>query len=98
MEFFSWTFWTSRVLCTWMKTLFAVSYTPIHLVSINGFLDLLIVNFLDLLIIRSPRDLSCAIVYVHTLSEYANIDMICMPHVHSKVSITAELGTINSQF
>jgi hypothetical protein len=30
--------------------------------------------------------------------EYAGIDMICIPHIHSNISVTAKLGVINSQF
>jgi hypothetical protein len=30
--------------------------------------------------------------------EYAGIEMIRMPHVHSNISMTAKLGVINSQF
>jgi hypothetical protein len=30
--------------------------------------------------------------------EYAGIEMIRMPHVHSNISITVKLGLINSQF
>ncbi len=30
--------------------------------------------------------------------EYAGIEIIRMPHVHSNISMTAKLGVINSQF
>jgi hypothetical protein len=30
--------------------------------------------------------------------EYAGIEMIRMPHVHSNISMTAKLGVLNSQF
>jgi hypothetical protein len=34
----------------------------------------------------------------HSQPEYAGIDMICIPHVHSNIYVTAKLGVINSQF
>jgi hypothetical protein len=33
-----------------------------------------------------------------TRPEYAGIEMIRMPHVHSNISIILKLGVINSQF
>jgi hypothetical protein len=47
---------------------------------------------------RSPQGISCDIFDKCSQPEYAGIDMICMSHVHSNISITAKLGVINSQF
>jgi superfamily II DNA/RNA helicase len=42
--------------------------------------------------------LSCDIFDKRSQLEYAGIEMIRMPHVHSNISMTAKLGVINSQF
>jgi hypothetical protein len=42
--------------------------------------------------------LSCDIFDKHSQPEYAGIEMIGMPHVHSNILMTAKLGVINSQF
>jgi hypothetical protein len=55
-------------------------------------------NFLDLVVRQSPQDLSSDIVDKHFQPEYAGIEMIRMPHVHSNISMTLKLGVINSQF
>jgi hypothetical protein len=55
-------------------------------------------NFLDLAVRRSPRGLSCDIFDKSSQPEYAGIEMIRMPDVHSNISITVKLGVINSQF
>jgi hypothetical protein len=55
-------------------------------------------NFLDLTVSQSPQGLSCDIFDKRSQPEYAGIDMIRMPHVHSNISMTAKLGVINSQF
>jgi hypothetical protein len=63
-------------------------------------------NFLDLAVRQSPQGLSCDIFDKRSQPEYAGIEMIRMPHVHSSismtaklgVSMTAKLGVINSQF
>ncbi len=47
---------------------------------------------------QSPQGLSCDIFDKRSQPEYAGIEMIRMPHVHSNVSMTAKLGVINSQF
>ncbi len=47
---------------------------------------------------QSPRGLSCDIVDKHSQPEYSGIEMIRMPCVHSNISMTVELGVINSQF
>jgi hypothetical protein len=44
------------------------------------------------------QGLSCDIFDKCSQPEYAGIDMIRMPHVHSNISMTAKLGVINSQF
>jgi hypothetical protein len=54
-------------------------------------------NFLDLAVRRSPQALSCDIFDKCSQPEYAGIEMIRMPHVHSSISITVKLGVINSQ-
>jgi hypothetical protein len=41
---------------------------------------------------------SCDIFDKCSQPEYAGIEMIRMPHVHSNISITAKLGVINNQF
>jgi hypothetical protein len=41
---------------------------------------------------------SCDIFEKCSQPEYAGIEMIRMPHVHSNISITAKLGVINNQF
>jgi hypothetical protein len=55
-------------------------------------------NFLDLAVRWSPQGLSCAIFDKPSQPEYAGIEMIRMPDVHSNISITVKLGVINSQF
>ncbi len=55
-------------------------------------------NFLDLTVRQSPQGFSCAIFDKCSQPEYAGIEMIRMPHVHSNISMTAKLGVINSQF
>jgi hypothetical protein len=53
-------------------------------------------NFLDLAVRQSPQGLSCEIFDKHSQPEYAGIEMIRMSHVLSNISMTAELGVINS--
>ncbi len=55
-------------------------------------------NFLALAVNQSPQGISCDIFDKRSQLEYASIEMIRMPHVHSNISITAKLGVINSQF
>ncbi len=55
-------------------------------------------NFLDLAVRQSPQGLSCDIFDKHSQPEYASIEMIRMPHVHSNISMTVKLGFINDQF
>jgi hypothetical protein len=55
-------------------------------------------NFLDLAVGWSPQGLACAIFDKPSQPEYAGIEMIRMPDVHSNISITVKLGVINSQF
>jgi hypothetical protein len=42
--------------------------------------------------------MSCDIFDKCSQPAYAGIEMVCMPNVHSNISITAKLGIINSQF
>ncbi len=46
---------------------------------------------------QSLQGLSCDIFDKCSRPEYAGIEMIRMPHVHSNISMTATLGVINSQ-
>jgi hypothetical protein len=55
-------------------------------------------NFLDLAVRQSPQGFSCDIFDKRSQPEYAGIEMIRLPHVHSNISITAKLGVINIQF
>jgi hypothetical protein len=55
-------------------------------------------NFFDLTVNQSPQGLSYDIFDKRSQPEYAGIEMIRMPHVHSDISMTAKLGVINSQF
>jgi hypothetical protein len=55
-------------------------------------------NFFNLTVNQSPQGLSCNIFDKHSQPEYAGIEMIRMPHVHSNISMTGKLGVINSQF
>ncbi len=55
-------------------------------------------NFLALAVNQSPQGISCDIFDKCSQPEYASIEMIRMPYVHSNISITAKLGVINSQF
>jgi hypothetical protein len=41
-------------------------------------------TFLDLAVKQSPQGISCGIFDQCFQPEYAGIDMICMPHVHSE--------------
>jgi hypothetical protein len=47
---------------------------------------------------QSPQGLFCDVFDKRSQPEYAGIEMIIMPHVHSNISMTAKLGVINSQF
>ncbi len=47
---------------------------------------------------QSPQGISCDIFDKCSEPEYAGIELICMPYVHSNILITAKLGVINSQF
>jgi hypothetical protein len=47
---------------------------------------------------QNPQGISCDIFDKHPQPEYAGIDMICMPHVHSNISIIAKLGVIYCQY
>jgi hypothetical protein len=47
---------------------------------------------------QSPQGISCDIFDKCSQPEYAGIELICMPYVHSNILITAKLGVINSQF
>jgi hypothetical protein len=49
-------------------------------------------NFLDLYVRQSSQGLSCDIFDKHFQPEYAGIEMIRMPHVHSNISMSAKLG------
>ncbi len=42
-------------------------------------------NFLDLTVSQSPQGLSCDIFDKRSQPEYAGIEMIRMPHVHSNI-------------
>jgi hypothetical protein len=55
-------------------------------------------NFLDVNVSQSPQSLSFDIFDKPSQPEYACIDMIRMPHVHSNISMIAKLTVINSQF
>jgi len=55
-------------------------------------------NFLDLAVRQSPQGLSFDIFDKRSQPEYAGIEMIRMPHVHSNISMTVKLGVINSEF
>jgi hypothetical protein len=46
---------------------------------------------------QSPQGLFCDIFDKCYQLEYAGIEMIRMPHVHSNISMIAKLGVINSQ-
>jgi hypothetical protein len=47
---------------------------------------------------QNPQGISCDIFDKRPQPEYAGIDIICMPHVHSNISITAKLGVIYCQY
>ncbi len=49
-------------------------------------------NFLDLAARQSPQGLSCDIFDKHSQPEYAGIEMIRMPHVHSSISMSRSWG------
>jgi hypothetical protein len=55
-------------------------------------------NFLDLTVSQSLQGLSYDIFDKRSQPEYAGIEMIRMPHVHSNISMTVKQGVINSQF
>jgi hypothetical protein len=55
-------------------------------------------NFLDLAITQSPRGISSGMFDKHIQLENAGIDMVCMHHAHSNISMTAKLGIIKIQF
>jgi hypothetical protein len=46
---------------------------------------------------QSPQGLSCDIFDKPSQPEYARIEMIRMPRVHSSISIIVKLGVCNSQ-
>jgi hypothetical protein len=47
---------------------------------------------------QNPQGISCDIFDKRPQPEYAGIDIICMPHVHSNISITVKLGVIYCQY
>ncbi len=47
---------------------------------------------------QSPQGISCDIFDKCSQPEYAGVELICMPYVHSNILITAKLGVNNSQF
>jgi hypothetical protein len=55
-------------------------------------------NFLDLATRQSPQGLSCDIFDKLFQPEYAGIEMISMPHVHSNISMTGSWGLLIGQF
>ncbi len=55
-------------------------------------------DFLDLAVRQSPQGLSCDIFDKCSQPEYAGIEIIGMPHVHSNISMTAKLGVIIVNF
>ncbi len=68
---------------------------PLHCSLVKEF-DLAVVLLLS--VSQSPQGLSCDIFDKRSQPEYAGIEMIRMPHVHSNISMTVKLGVINSQF
>ncbi len=54
--------------------------------------------YMDLTVSQTPQGLSCNLFDKRSQPEYAGIEMIRMPHVHSNISMTAKLGVINTQF
>jgi hypothetical protein len=46
----------------------------------------------------SPQGILCDYFDKRSQPEYAGIEMIYVPLIHSNISITAKLGVINSQF
>jgi hypothetical protein len=46
----------------------------------------------------SPQGILCDIFVKCSEPKYKGIEMICMPHAHSNISIIVKLGVINSQF
>jgi hypothetical protein len=55
-------------------------------------------KFLDLVVAQSLQGLSCDISDKHFQPEYASIEMINIPHVHSNILVIAKLRVINIQF
>lgn len=47
---------------------------------------------------QNPQGISCGIFDTCSKPEDAGIEIICMPHGHSNISIVANFGVINSQF
>ncbi len=77
----------------------AAEYTQKHLLTLNSTSKGFSHNFLDLNVKQTcPQGISCDILDKCSQPEYAGIDMIHMPHVHSNISIIVQLGVINSQF
>ncbi len=75
MTFLSQTLWTLRVLYTWTKTLLVSAYI------------LKCCNFLDLGITRVLEVFGVISLIKFTQPEYAVIDMMCMPSVHSNITL-----------
>jgi hypothetical protein len=78
--------WTLRVLYTWTKTLLVSAYI-LKCCELNFTYNGFSCNFLDLGINQSPRGLWCDICDKFTQPEYAVIDMMCMPHAHSNITL-----------
>jgi hypothetical protein len=81
-----------------MKAVFGSSIYPKTSCELNCTSKGFSCNVLDLAVKQSPQGISCNIFDRHSQPEYACIGMIHMPHVHSNVSIIANLGVINSEF
>ncbi len=45
---------------------------------------------------KQSQGISCDIFDKRSQLEYAGVEIICMPYVHSNISIIAKLGVINS--
>ncbi len=84
---------------TWTKTLLAVANPGTSCEFRKCTSNSFSCNFLDLAINQSPRGIiSSGMFDKHIQLENAGIDMVCMHHAHSNISMTSKLGIIKIQF
>jgi hypothetical protein len=79
-------FQTLIISCTLNQDSFGSGIYPKTSCELNCMSKGLSCNFLDLAVRQSPQGLCCDIFDKRAQPEYAGVEMIRMPHVHSNIS------------